>query len=236
MNCNLEAYKNIVILTGAGISVASGLPTYRGENGLWNDESLAGLASVTAMRERPNEVWEFSIAMRLKAQLATPNAAHFALAAAERNATGSFTVITQNVDGLHQRAGSNNVLELHGSIHRSRCSSCDVEPKSDESAPQTPPDCPSCGAPLRADIVLFEESMPARPEHLSKRALRECDLFIAIGTSGSVFPAASFVRSARYAGATTVLVNLEAEAQETQFDQIYRERAEEFLPTLFGVQ
>ena len=236
MNCNLETYKNIVILTGAGISVASGLPTYRGEHGLWNDESLAGLASVKAMQERPHEVWEFSVAMRLKAQAATPNAAHFTLAAAERKATGAFTVITQNVDGLHQRAGSSNVLELHGSVHRSRCSSCDAAPQSDRSAPQTAPDCPSCGAPMRADIVLFEESMPARPEHLSKRALRECDLFIAIGTSGSVFPAASFVRSARYAGATTVLVNLEAETQDSQFDQIYRERAEEFLPTLFGLE
>jgi NAD-dependent deacetylase len=235
MNLNIASYNNIVVLTGAGISVASGLPTYRGENGVWNRESPLKVATAKAMREKPNDVWQFFIGMKLKAQAAEPNAAHFALAAAERKATGAFTVITQNVDGLHQQAGSSNVLELHGSVHRNRCTACEEPPFEDASAPDSPPPCPSCGAPLRADIVLFEESLPARPEHLSKRALRDCDLFIAIGTSGNVFPAANFVRSARFANATTILVNLDAETQESQFEQVYRKRAEEFLPTLLGV-
>lgn len=232
---DIASYQDIVVLTGAGVSVASGMPTYRGDSGLWKSEPLASLASAKALRERPQDVWQFSMGLRMQAQNAAPNAAHKALAELERKAAGQFTLITQNVDGLHQRAGSSNVLELHGSIHRSRCSRCEKTSFEDGSAPNTAPACSHCEAPQRVDVVLFDENLPAGAEHQAKRALRECDLFIAIGTSGNVFPAANFVRSARYVGARTMLINLDAEKQDSNFEEVYRERAEEFLPTLVSV-
>tara|TARA_R110002096_G_scaffold434832_1_gene658077 strand:- start:65032 stop:65742 length:711 start_codon:yes stop_codon:yes gene_type:complete len=235
MRINISSYQNIVILTGAGISVASGLPTYRGDGGLWNDRSLSEVVSAKGLREKPSEVWSFSMGLRQKALAAEPNAAHLALAEAEQRASGAFTLITQNVDGLHQRAGSCNVLELHGSVHRIRCTRCKAPSIEARGAPESPTKCVDCGAPVRPDVVLFDELLPPSPEHLAKRALRDCDLFIAIGTSGNVFPAANFVRSARYARAETILINLGVEQQESSFDKVYRERAEAFLPSFLGV-
>jgi NAD-dependent deacetylase len=133
------------------------------------------------------------------------------LAEAEQRLVGrAFTIITQNIDGLHQRAGSANVIELHGSVFRSRCSnaSCERLPFEDEDDPcDELPSCPDCGSVLRPDVVLFNEFLPGGVEWHAKRALRDCDLFVAVGTSGTVAPASNFVRSAKYAGARTVFVN-----------------------------
>lgn len=165
-----------------------------------------------------------------------PNAGHraLALAEAERPSGTSFTVITQNVDQLHQRAGSREVIELHGSIFRSRCIACDAPSFPDERDEAVLPRCEACGALLRPDVTLFGEPIPARPEHESKRALRDCDLFVAVGTSGVVWPAAGFVRSAIYAGARTAYVNAEALESGGGFGEAFVGRAEELLPVLFA--
>jgi len=149
---DLSSYSHVVALTGAGVSVASGLPTYRGAKGLWQDENKRSLATADAIRERPDEVWSAFADMRQALRSAQPNAAHRAIAAMERAVVpgGSVVVLTQNIDGLHQRAGSSEVVELHGSLLRTRCTreSCSLVPFDDDSAPaSSAPPCPECGDP-----------------------------------------------------------------------------------------
>lgn len=233
-------YRNVVVLTGAGVSRGSGLPVYRGEGGLWSDERTRRMSDARSLVEEPGNVWRFWADIAMKAKRARPNPAHRALARWEREVSGrgEFTLITQNVDGLHQRAGSHNVIELHGSLNRPRCSdgSCGGTLGSGDWA-QEDASCQACGKPLRPAVTFFGEPIDALPEHQSKRALRKVDLFLAVGTSGVVDPAARFVRSARYAGARTVLVNLEApEVREHGFDEVFLGPAEEILPSWFPAQ
>lgn len=235
----LAGRRRIVVLTGAGISVASGLPTYRGEEGLWTSSpELAALAAAAPASVDPATTWRNFASMRRAVLDAEPNAGHLALARLERAlaSDATLTIITQNVDGLHRRAGNHRVIELHGTLLRSRCSAsaCTLEPFDDTRTASEPPPCPRCGAPLRPELVLFDEPLPARAEWDSKRALRECDLFIAVGTSGTVSPAASFVRSAAYVGARTLLVNLDPAPDDAGFDQQFIGRAETLLPELLG--
>jgi NAD-dependent deacetylase len=235
----VDRYRNIVVLTGAGVSVASGLRPYRGPGGLWEEAGVAQLATPSALEERPDEVWRLFGTLRTQARAASPNAAHHAIAKLEqRLGPDMVTVITQNVDGLHQRAGSSKVLELHGTAFRSRCSSgaCDLAPFDDEDPHEGPaPRCPRCGAALRPDVVLFDEAIPGGVEWQAKRALRDCDFFLAVGTSGTVSPASNFVRAAEYARARTVLVNLEPmRPRHPAYDEEYLGRAEEILPMLLG--
>jgi NAD-dependent deacetylase len=238
---SLASYRRIVVLTGAGISVASGLRPYRGPGGLWTENpELASAATAEAVARDPSVLWRLFVGFREQIRAARPNAAHFALVEFERRLSDAarLTIITQNVDRLHQGAGSRETLELHGSLGRSRCSDskCTLEPFDDESIAAEPPPCPRCGAPLRPDLVAFDEPLPAKAEWESKRALRECELFLAIGTSGTVSPAANYVRSARYVGARTIYVNLEPLVDEdSQFDEQVIGRAEEVLPRLLGV-
>jgi NAD-dependent deacetylase len=183
----IAKFRGIVFLTGAGISAASGLRTYRGPDGMWNDPEMARLNDAAAFEENPAAVWRLFGQMRRAALEAQPNAAHLAIASCEARLQpgATLTVLTQNIDGLHQRAGSSNVVELHGSAFRTRCSSCDAPPFSDEDAhADIIPICATCDGRLRPDVILFGEPMPARAEWDAKRALRECDLFIAVGTSG----------------------------------------------------
>jgi len=200
---------------------------------------VAELATPKAVAERPEDVWRLFGPVRQQALAALPNAAHTALAAAERRLSeAKFTIITQNIDGLHQRAGSTNVVELHGSAFRTRCSSktCDLPPFDDDD-PRVGelPRCARCAAPLRPDVVMFDEALPGGAEWHAKRALRDCDFFMAVGTSGTVSPASSFVRSAEYAGARTVLVNLEAMSpRHSAYEEEYLGRAEELLPILLA--
>jgi NAD-dependent deacetylase len=238
----LRRYRRIVVLTGAGVSVASGLPTFRGPDGLWeraDGPGARGLDSADLERD-PRGVWDFCAKLRGAVRAAKPNAAHVALAQAER-ALGdgaSFTIITQNIDSLHQRAGSSNVIELHGSLARTRCArrTCASEPFEDPNPSATLPKCEVCGGDLRADIVLFGEELPAAAEWHSKRALRDCDLFVAIGTSGTVSPASNFVRAAELARARTVLVNLTPmQPRHPAYDEEILGRAEELVPALFAV-
>ncbi len=236
----LQKYRRIVVLTGAGISVASGLRPYRGPGGLWEEAGIADLATPQALAERPAEVWRLFGPVRVQARAAQPNDGHLALAKVQSSlpAGAQLCLVTQNIDGLHQRAGSQDVVELHGSAFRTRCSNtaCELEAYEDDS-PHTNgvPTCPRCNAILRPDVVMFGEMIPAHSEWTVKRALRECDLLIAIGTSGTVSPASNFVRSAEFARARTVLVNLEPmRPRHPAFDEEYLGRAEELLPVLLA--
>ena len=237
---NFSTYTNIVVLTGAGISVASGLPTYRGSGSLGEDTDVKQYTSIQALTEDPAAFWHHWSDFRVAARQASPNAAHIALAHLEDRLREdqSFTLITQNIDGLHHRAGSRNVIELHGNVHRTRCtnSECSLEPYSEENShTDSIPLCPLCGHLLRPDIILFGEYLSALADWKSKRSLRECDLFVAVGTSGTVFPAANFVRSAAYVGARTIIVNLEPiNPPNPSFQEEYLGQAEEILPQLLG--
>lgn len=241
MELELERYRQIVVLTGAGVSVASGLRPYRGPGGWWTEHpEHREMATAKAAKADPMSTWHAFGSLRGALAVASPNPAHLALARAEtqRPAGTTLTVITQNIEGLHRAAGSRNVIELHGNLSRTRCSdpTCDLEPFEDQTVPETLPRCPRCYAPLRPDVVLFEEPMAARPEWESKRVLRECDLFLAVGTSGTVSPAANFVRSAEYAGARTIFVNLEPlEVPNPAFQETVLGPAESVLPRLLGV-
>lgn len=231
------AYRSIVVLTGAGISVASGLRPYRGPGGLWSEIDVDGLVTAAAVARDPRRVWAFHAEARRAVAAASPNAAHLALARLEGRlgAGQSLVVLTQNIDGLHQRAGSRGVVELHGSLARSRCTRGECGSPSVPAAGDECPACARCGAWMRPDVVMFDEALPVDAEWHSKRALRDCDLFLAVGTSGTVTPAANFVRSARYAGARTVLINLEPMSpRNPEFMEELPGRAEEVLPALVG--
>ena len=241
MRRSFSSYRNIVVLTGAGVSVASGLRPYRGADGVWEEFNVGEYGHVGALAADPGRTWALFGPLREQIALARPNPAHAALAQFERglDASQRFLLVTQNVDGLHQRAGSRQVVEPHGTLSRSRCSNaqCLLEPFEDSSAHRDAvPRCALCGHVLRPDVVLFGEHLPARAEWLAKTALRDCDLFLAIGTSGAVTPAASFVRSAEYAGARTVYINLEPmQPPNPKFQEAHYGRAEDVLPPLLAV-
>ena len=217
-------YRNIVVLTGAGISRSAGLPTYRGPGGLWSDPELEVLSHADALATRRAEVCAMFWKLRAAIADVVPTAAHRALAAHE------LTIITQNVDGLHQKAGSRNVVEYHGSLARWRCERCGVELE------PPPGELPRhCDELMRPAAVLFGEMIPASAEHAAKRALRDCDLFVAIGTSGTVWPAAGFVKSAAYAGARTVLLNLEIDDESRDlYGECHAGPADELVPKFFS--
>ena len=209
-------FRNIVVLTGAGLSTGSGLPTYRGKNGLWKDGVVDPRATAEGIESDLLGVWEFFLPMKEELLKVEPNAGHLALAAFERSLPqGSiFLLVTQNVDGLHRRAGSRNVVELHGSLLRSRCTQelCG-EPSDDLRL--YPGICTRCGARLRPDIVLFGEAVTAVP--VVRKALSSADLFLAVGTSGTVMPAAMMVDYAKELGAVTVEFNLEPSGRFDHF-------------------
>lgn len=238
---DLHAYRSIVVLTGAGISVASGLRPYRGPDGLWNDPGTARYSEAETLLTDPQGLWQVWGRMRQRLLAAEPNAAHRALAAAEARLQPEqrFTLVTQNIDGLHLEAGSRQVVEYHGNVRRTRCMSerCLMPPFADAESPTGPelPRCSSCGAMLRPDIVLFGEAIPGEAHWRVGQALQDCDLFLAVGTSGTVFPAAGFARTAHYAGARTILVNLEPMIPpDPCFEEEYLGPAEELLPTLLA--
>lgn len=241
MNIDFSRYQNIVILTGAGISVASGLRPFRGPDGLWEEHQVAEFGHIETLQRQPLRTWQLFGAMRAPVAAAQPNPAHLALAQLEaRLRPGQqFLLITQNVDGLHQKAGSKQVTELHGNIGHTCCTSpdCKLAPYADLAAHVNKvPHCPLCGSVLRPNIVLFGEALPALASWQAKRALRDCDLFIAIGTSGTVSPAANFVRSAEYVGARTIYINLEAMTPDNPaFKETYLGKAEELLPALLDI-
>lgn len=232
---NIRDFHHIVILTGAGVSVGSGLPTYRGPGGLWESAEIARIVEARFLPGSLPDLWRLYSERRRVTLAAQPNPAHTAIADLQNTRPGAVTLLTQNVDGLHQRAGSPQVTELHGSAFHTRCTNsvCDLPPFDDTRSYDAVPLCPRCGSPLRPDVVLFGENLPGAALQQSQAALGKCDLFYAIGTSGVVWPAAAFVQIAAQAGAYTVLVNLEAGAGSEGFDEVCLGRAEEVLPGLF---
>jgi NAD-dependent protein deacetylase/lipoamidase len=230
---DLQRFNEVVILTGAGISVASGLGTYRGPGGLWEDSGVAEAATKEGFEADPWSIWRFFNPLLEQIVEAHPNPAHLALAEIEKRHRGKLTLVTQNVDGLHRRAGSHGVLELHGNLRRRRCSrpKCLLKPFEETVPPTELPLCPLCDHPIRPDIVLFGEAISVDAGHESKRALRTVDLFLAIGTSQTVQPASNFVRAAQYAGALTVEFNLQGSGQ---FEQEILGPAEETVPMLLA--
>ena len=231
---NLTNYNHSVILTGAGVSAGSGLPTYRGPGGLWEREDIARLVEARHLPGSLPGLWRLYSERRRVALAAEPNPAHVAITNLQLARPQAITLFTQNVDGLHQRAGSPQATELHGSAFRTRCTSprCGLPPFSDTRSYDAVPLCPQCHSPLRPDVVLFGETLSEAVLRQAQSALEACDLFLAVGTSGFVWPAAAFVQIARQAGAHTVLVNLEAGDAADEFDEVMLGRAEEVLPGL----
>jgi len=200
--------RNIVILTGAGISAESGLSTFRGPDGLWEGHRVEDVCTPEAFRRDPALVHAFYDARRAKLGEVEPNAAHEALARLEAQWPGEFLLVTQNVDDLHERAGSKRLLHMHGELNSGWCLECDRRFEWNGPMGQAAA-CPLCARPgsVRPDIVWFGE-MPYAMERIDD-ALRACHLFASIGTSGAVYPAAGFVQTARYCGARTLEINLE---------------------------
>lgn len=228
----LRQAQRVVVLTGAGISAESGLATFRDAmTGLWAHYRPEELASPHAFRRNPQLVWEWYAWRRELAQAAAPNPAHLALVALERHVP-QVTIVTQNVDGLHRRAGSSRVIELHGSLLRFRCSE-DHEPVTEWAASSDiPPRCPRCGGLLRPDVVWFGERLPEQALHDALVATHACDVFLSIGTSGVVEPAASLPHHARERGATVVVNNLEVTNRATPPLYSLHGRAGSILPEL----
>lgn len=214
--------KNIVILTGAGVSAESGLGTFRDKGGLWERFDWRALATPEAFAANPVEVHAFYNARRENLAGASPNAAHHALAALETRwrdeARGDFLLVTQNIDDLHEQAGSADLIHMHGELLRSRCGACGhVFAHADPlSVARACPDCARTGG-LRPHVVWFGE-MPLEMERIYD-ALGQCDLFVAVGTSGTVYPAAGFVQEAKMAGAWTVELTLEPGEISPLFDE-----------------
>lgn len=226
-----ERFRNIVILTGAGISAESGIRTFRDNNGLWEDHRIEDVATPEAFARNPALVQRFYNLRRaqlLEAEL-KPNAGHLALAQLEREWEGEFLLVTQNVDNLHERAGSQRLLHMHGELQKTWCLACDVKLKwTTEISENTPgPKCASKGN-LRPDIVWFGEM----PYHMDviEESLESCDLFIAVGTSGHVYPAAGFVRGA--GRAHKIEVNSLSTPVSSDFDEHVRGPAGVTLPAL----
>ena len=230
----LSPSDRLFVLTGAGISAESGLATFRGSGGLWNGFRVEQVATPEAWAADPALVWEFYSLRRQDARGAEPNAAHRALAQLEAQLGDRMYLVTQNVDDLHERAGSRRVHHMHGTLSQSRCTECDV-PFTDDAlhlkADQLPR-CKDCGAPVRPHIVWFGE-MPLGLDEISEE-LQRATVLLVIGTSGSVYPAAAFVRIAQQRGLRTIYVGPEEPLNAEAFDNILLGPATDVVPRLVG--
>ncbi|NRB66595.1 MAG: NAD-dependent protein deacylase [Vibrio sp.] len=213
-------YRNVVVLTGAGISAESGIQTFRAQDGLWEDHRIEDVATPEGFERNPDLVQDFYNQRRSKLQEEgiEPNAAHLALGRLEKELEGTVTIITQNIDNLHERGGSVNVIHMHGELLKARCSESNqvVEEKGEV---KTGDLCHCCQIPsqMRPHVVWFGE-MPLRMGDIYE-SLEKADLFISIGTSGVVYPAAGFVHDAKMHGAHTLEINLEPSAVESEFEE-----------------
>ena len=220
--------RNIVILTGAGISAESGIDTFRSAGGLWEQHRVEDVATPEGFARDPELVLRFYDMRRAAIQTKQPNAAHHALARLDTEWRGNLLIVTQNVDDLHTRAGAKRVLHMHGEHLNAWCTSCDIRSPWTTPLIDRPP-CPVCQArTLRPDVVWFGE-MPYRMDEIYA-VLREADLFVSIGTSGAVYPAAGLVRNARELGAQTLELNLERSQGSAWFDETRLGPASEVVP------
>lgn len=228
----MDGIRNLVLLTGAGISAESGLRTFRAEDGLWEDHRVEDVATPQAFRRDPGLVQRFYDARRASILAAEPNPAHRALARLDAEWAGELLIVTQNIDDLHERAGAKRVLHMHGEGLSAWCTACDARHRWTGTLRDAPP-CPACGErALRPDIVWFGE-MPYRMEEIFA-AIARAHLFVSIGTSGAVYPAAGFVQHAKSAGARTLELNLERSQGSHWFDQSRLGPASEQVPAWVG--
>lgn len=229
----LRGASAVAVLTGAGVSAESNIPTFRGKQGLWREYRAEDLATPAAFARDPGLVWEWYDWRRQKIAQAEPNAGHRALAELERRVP-RFTLITQNVDGLHDRAGSSRILKLHGDIWTVRCIDCGAE-REDRRAPlpEIPPRC-ECGGLLRPGVVWFGEALPPGVWRDAEEAAQTSDVFLTVGTSAVVYPAASLVRIAKRAGAKTIEINIAASAVSDSVDAFLEGASGELLPQLIA--
>jgi NAD-dependent deacetylase len=227
----ISAADRLFILTGAGVSAESGIPTFRGVGGLWRNYRIEEVASPQAWRRDRRLVWEFYSMRRRVASTAKPNRAHVALTALERDLQERLFLCTQNVDDLHEQAGSKIVVHMHGELFKSRCDTCSRPPFEDTHLYEPPDEIPrcECGGSIRPHICWFGE-VPFQLDRIYS-ALRECTMFVAIGTSGTVEPAASFVASV-FGRARTVYVGPEKPANLSTFSECHLGNAGEILPAL----
>jgi NAD-dependent deacetylase len=206
----LRRASRVAVLTGAGVSAESGVPTFRGGGGLWGGHPVEEVATPEGFQRDPTMVWRFYNMRRAALTKVQPNPGHHALVALEdRLGSDHFTLATQNIDGLHAAAGSRHVLELHGRLSRVRCTACSyLADRPGEELPELP-QCPDCGELLRPDVVWFNEMLPHRVWREASQRTEACECFLVVGTSAVVYPAAGLVRMARAAGAAVIEFNLE---------------------------
>ena len=224
----MSSIRNIVILTGAGVSAESGIDTFRAKDGLWEKHRIEDVATPEAFARDPDLVLRFYDMRREAIQRAQPNAAHDALARLDAAWPGELLIVTQNVDDLHERAGAKRLIHMHGEHLSAWCTACDARGVWRATLIDRPA-CPACGlAALRPDIVWFGE-MPYRMDEIDT-ALSRADLFVSIGTSGAVYPAAGYVRTARHYGAQTLELNLDPSQGSVFFDQSRMGRASDLVP------
>jgi NAD-dependent deacetylase len=237
MKLALEDTTHLLVLTGAGISAESGVPTFRDANGLWNNHRFEDLASPEGFEADPLLVWKFYSQRRRGLDDVKPNAAHHALVEIEQRLGDRYLLITQNVDGLHAAAGSQRIVEMHGNIMRTKCWGCRRAPFADRASHDTLPACDECGQLLRPDVVWFGEAIPSHAlsslDAFVRRAGKHLT-FLAVGTSGVVYPAAGIVDVVRSAGGKSWLVNAEAPANVSRFDHVEIGPAGTVLPALFA--
>jgi NAD-dependent deacetylase len=229
---DLRAGRPLAVLTGAGVSAESGLPTFRGPGGIWEGERAEELATPGAFARDPVKVWRFYSWRREKLRAARPNEAHLALARLEATLP-RMTLITQNVDGLHAAAGSRHPIELHGSLLRDRCSGCGhVSPAPDQPFESLPPRCPLCAGLLRPDVVWFGESLPYDAWQAAEAAAEESAVFLVVGTSSVVAPASSLGIIAARAGAHLFEINPEATPIAPLAEGVFRAKASTVMSAL----
>jgi len=229
----LRQARSIAVLTGAGVSAESGVPTFRGNGGLWKQHRAESLATPEAFARDPKLVWEWYDWRRSVLAEVKPNAGHHALAELEQR-TPNFTLITQNVDGLHELAGSRNVLRVHGSIWMLRCLGCGREEEDRRSPlPEIPPRC-ACGGMLRPGVVWFGESLAPDVWKAAEEAARSCELLLVIGTSAVVYPAAGLARLAKSSGARIVEINVAETPLSREIDEFLLGPSGELLPRLIA--
>jgi NAD-dependent deacetylase len=243
MRLRIDGDTRLLVLTGAGVSAESGVPTFRDANGLWENHPIEKVATPEGFREDPRLVWRFYSERRRKASEARPNSGHVSLAAVEAKLGDRFLLVTQNVDGLHRRAGSVRLVEIHGNLFETRCARCAREPfHDDRSYLGEPPPCDECrargeAALLRPNIVWFGEVLdPANLRRISafvEDARGGRFVFLAVGTSGVVYPAAGLVLQARAAGAEAWLVNAEPPDNARAFHHFVQGPSGKVLPDLF---
>jgi NAD-dependent deacetylase len=230
----LREAQRVLVLTGAGVSAESGVPTFRGPQGLWRSFRPEDLATPEAFARDPGLVWEWYAWRRETVAACAPNPAHRALAALEARVP-EFLLATQNVDGLHARAGSRRLVELHGSLWRVRCTGCGEVAARREPVPELPPRC-RCGSVLRPDVVWFGETLPVEALQRAFTAAREAQVVLVVGTSSLVHPAAAIPEAALFAGACVVEVNPEPTPLSDRATVSLRGRAADVVPWLAGVE